>query len=312
VRRLVEANEEAAILTAPLVQDTFDDDDFLLEKMIGKTNDIVSTEFLEFGLLAQRAVGRISTPTSFGTGFMVGNGLMLTNHHVLPTPDIADASTLDMDAEFNRLGTARPLQEYNFLPDRFWLTDKKHDITLVAVTDFTGERPDIDTFGWHILKAAQGKILMGEPINIIQHPSGKAKSLVVHNAHFLHLENNGDAQRFCWYTADTESGSSGSPVFNRTWDAVAIHHKAIPKTDKNGALLDLNGRQISAEVAKAQPERIAFVANEGIRASRVIEAIEAATLNAPMKEVRKDLLNLWDQPGAKQIALAKVKKSMFG
>ena len=309
VKRFIERNEQGSTESGSAVEDL--DEAFLLEKMIGRTHDIVPTEFFEFGLLAQRAVGRVNAPGSSGTGFMVGNGIMMTNHHVLRTPDDAASSTLDMDAEFNTVGPTRSRKQYNLIPDTFFLTDEDHDITLVAVTSFDPDLPDIEDFGWHVMKAAQGKILMGEPINIIQHPLGRDKSLVVHNAHFLHLEDRGDAQRFCWYTADTDSGSSGSPVFNRNWDVVAIHHKAIPKTDNDGAILDINGRKITPEIAKNQPERIAYVANEGIRASKIIAAVEVASLDAAMSKIRDDLVALWAHPGAKVFALSKVKKSTF-
>lgn len=58
-------------------------------------------------------------------------------------------------------------------------------------------------------------------MNVIQHPSGRRKE--------VSLQDNRITEIFTErirYTADTEPGSSGSPVFNNGWDLFAIHHAA--------------------------------------------------------------------------------------
>ena len=58
--------------------------DELVERQIGRTRDLLSIEFFEQGLDAARSVGLIVTDNQAnGTGFLVADDLVMTNHHVL-------------------------------------------------------------------------------------------------------------------------------------------------------------------------------------------------------------------------------------
>lgn len=97
-------------------------------------------------------------------------------------------------------------------------------------------------FGWHVLLAIQGKIRVGDPVNIIQHPHGEEKAVVVHNSHFLHLENGTNSEQFCWYSGDTEKGSSGAPVFNnrgKSW------HFTIKRSQKQTVMAKLSTAMVA-------------------------------------------------------------------
>ena len=60
------------------------------------------------------------------------------------------------------------------------------------------------------------------------------------------------------YSADTEPGSSGSPVFNDQWEVVALHHASV-----------------------RAPEHTEFggVLNEGIRVSAILGVVKASPLS---------------------------------
>ncbi|WP_457488893.1 trypsin-like serine peptidase, partial [Tardiphaga sp. P5_C10] len=62
------------------------------ERMIGES-DLLSINFLDRGRRAADAVCRIKVPSNggawYGTGFLVGPRLLLTNHHVLGDADEA-------------------------------------------------------------------------------------------------------------------------------------------------------------------------------------------------------------------------------
>jgi len=272
-----------------------------LERKIGKTDDKLSVEFFEAGLLAAKSVGRFNIifGSSFGTGFHIGHQVVITNHHVFSDPSLAGSSEFELNVEENKLGKAKKILSYSLDPGRFFLTNKKLDFTLIAVSDPIGNNPPIDNFGWHVLLNVQGKIRVGDPVNIIQHPDGKEKAIVVHNSHFLHLENDTNSEQYCWYSGDTEEGSSGAPVFNNRWEVVALHHKAVPKTNRNGDIVDRNGRAMSKTRMEENPEEIAWVANEGIRASRLVQAIKGASISDPAQsKIRDELITLWSAPAA--------------
>ena len=44
-------------------------------------------------------------------------------------------------------------------------------------------------------------------------------------------------ERFLVYQSDTAPGSSGSPIFNDSWQIVGVHHAGRPKKDATPALL---------------------------------------------------------------------------
>jgi S1-C subfamily serine protease len=93
-----------------------------LERSIGRSNDILSIEFFEAGLLAARPVGYISVNfgAEEGTGFLVGNGLLLTNNHVIPDKETADSSSVEFDRESNQYGEPKRAEQFDFDRERFF------------------------------------------------------------------------------------------------------------------------------------------------------------------------------------------------
>lgn len=59
----------------------------------------------------------------------------------------------------------------------------------------------------------------GLRLNVIQHPQGRKKEVVVQQNELTEVHTN-----IIHYFSDTDFGSSGSPVFNNTWDLMALHH----------------------------------------------------------------------------------------
>jgi V8-like Glu-specific endopeptidase len=62
-----------------------------------------------------------------------------------------------------------------------------------------------------------------EYVQIIQHPNGEEKQLAYRANIVVHSDTT-----YLQYLTDTLPGSSGSPVFNRDWKLVALHHAGGP------------------------------------------------------------------------------------
>ena len=67
------------------------------------------------GLLAAKSIGRFSNQIDFGTGFHVGNQVLITNHHVIREPREASDWQFELNAEDSKFGAAKNLYSYSFI-----------------------------------------------------------------------------------------------------------------------------------------------------------------------------------------------------
>ena len=63
---------------------------------------------------------------------------------------------------------------FDLEPETFFLTDGHLDYSLVAVSD-NAHDGGILQFGWNRLIEEQGKAIVGEYVNVVQHPNGEPK-----------------------------------------------------------------------------------------------------------------------------------------
>lgn len=254
-----------------------------IERVLG-TNDLMSVTYLDGGLRAAETVGRISIrsrahggPEGYGTGFLVSPRVVLTNHHVLPSAAVAQHSQVEFEFQERLDG---PMASSVFLqldPDAFFATDAALDYTFVAVRD-----PGNATaaYGWNPLIEAEGKLTTDEYVSIIQHPEGQPKQLALRENRVV-----GILEQHVLYTTDTAPGSSGSPVFNDQWEVVALHHSGVPRKNAAGQWLARDGRVWTAAMGEQQ---IDWIANEGVRISRIIAHVQGTHLTG-MNEAQRGL-----------------------
>lgn len=264
----------------------------LMERVIGETRDFLSIEFLERGVLANRAVGRIVTQlgggrASYGTGFLVSPHLLVTNWHVLKSKDAAASSAVEFDYQLDLSGSPLMVQNFELDPARFFLNDKGLDFALVAVKEVSARGKRLADLGWCPLIGTQGKIILGNAVNIIQHPRGEMKQVVIRENKLVDLPES--VKTVAHYEGDTEPGSSGSPVYNDQWEVVALHHSGVPKKDADGNFLDIHGNIWKNE---DDPSRLAWVANEGIRVSCLVQYIASAKVQEHEKQLRDEVVRL--------------------
>lgn len=266
--------------------------DELVERQIGLTRDLLSIEFFEQGLDAARSVGRIVTlGRASGTGFLVSPELVMTNQHVLRSSSEAEGSTLELDFEANRFGVPKSAQSFRLRPGRFFLADAALDFALCAIDPTSAQGTALAVYGFRPLIGKEGKVAIGEPVNIVQHPLGLEKQIVIRNNRLVDLPDAPTMDAFFHYEADTDRGSSGSPVFNDQWEVVALHHSGVPKTNDKGQLVDARGRVITDQ---DDSSRIVWIANEGIRVSRLVAHLRTRELaDRAADALRRKTLDLW-------------------
>ncbi|MFD1212962.1 DNA/RNA non-specific endonuclease, partial [Arthrobacter sp. GCM10027362] len=264
----------------------------LLERLIGG-NNLLGVSFLETGVLAAQTVGRVHVRDrfagrGFGTGFMVSPRLLLTNNHVLPDRETAAFSKLEFNYQNGADGLARTAYLFDLEPQVLFLTDAGLDFSVVAVGAFAhtdGGRVAREQFGFNRTSRDQGKVLLGESINIIQHPEGQPKQIALQQNELIdRLEN------FLHYRTDTSPGSSGSPLYNNQWEIVGLHHSGVPDRNAAGDILTVDGTVWTPDQGEA---RIKWLANEGVRISSILQWLDRASggLAAGQQQLVAELLN---------------------
>lgn len=275
-----------------LAPDSFSASVLGLERLMG-LNDLIDVGFLEAGYLAARSVGRVFVRghgAHYGTGFLVSPSLLLTNNHVLASRQEAERGVIEFNYQAGIGGRTLLPAAFALEPGRFFVTDPDLDFTLVAVADRSQGGDGLDGFSWLRLSEAQGKVILGEKVNIIQHPNGEPKQLALRENQVVDL-----LEHFVHYAADTAPGSSGSPVFNDQWEVVALHHAGVPLRDEQGRYLSVDGGVWRPEMGE---DRLAWKANEGVRISRVLQAVRQASLSGPAADLRAHLFDASTPPVA--------------
>lgn len=187
-----------------------------LEKLMNPAvSTLVDVSFLEIGLTRARAVGKVENELrrSNGSGFMIEGGWLITNHHVVATPEEAVSARLVLNYQLTVDNNPMPPRYYQLDPNNSGFhTSEKNDWTAIRIK---GPLDD----GESTIRLAPVSVAIKDRVNVIQHPGGSYKK-IAWNASPVVAIGKGRIQ----YTTDTDEGSSGSPVFDRHWNVVAVHH----------------------------------------------------------------------------------------
>lgn len=242
--------------------------DVVLERVLGN-NDLMGVAFLEEGLRVAKTIGRVwvnvvsGQPSALGTGFLVSPVLLMTNHHVLETAETARTSLIEFEYQRRADGTLINSTIFNLDPATFFYTDQILDYTVVAVQRVATNGRQLDEFGCNRLSEDEGKAIAAQWANIIQHPGGEPKQISLRENRIVDVLPN-----YLHYKSDTAQGSSGASVFNDRWEVVALHHSGIPEKTADGRMKAVDGSVWRPEMGES---RIAWIANEGVRISRIIK-----------------------------------------
>ena len=201
-----------------------------------------------------------------GTGFLVAPNLLLTNNHVLNSPEVAATATADFEYErtpkqlldFETPSTS-PRREMRLDPDRLFLTSPARgglDYTFVWVSDDA-----VHQYGHIPLSRGSFSGRPYEPVFLIHHPNGDFKQASVDDTELLNIDVD-----LLLYAADTEGGSSGAPVITRNGKLFGLHH----------AFCDIAKLELKHQGRKKRLEDGGDykVANEGIKISAIAADLE--------------------------------------
>jgi len=197
-------------------------------------DDMLPVGYLQAGLAAARSVARLlvsryengeeQTKRYWGTGWLLTDTLLITNHHVFNARDGNEAAAAAADFRKQAMGAAV----------QFDLDAADGASEPAEVVELLGADENLD-YAIVRLKAGQNRpgLLVDwspfslrpsdvAPLNIIQHPNGQPKKIAIRN----NLATAAASPELRYFTS-TLGGSSGAPVFNDKWRVVGIHRGSI-------------------------------------------------------------------------------------
>lgn len=150
------------------------------------------------------------------TGSLIGEDLFLTNHHCVvdDRDNLISAAGLAVDMDYLRNGERGGPDARSGVTEILAI-DKELDFALLKLSEPLGK-----TRGWLAIETDPNAVRLERAVKIVQHPAGRPKQLVRKNTEIV--RTSGPALH---YLADTEGGSSGSPVFGLNGEKIiALHH----------------------------------------------------------------------------------------
>jgi V8-like Glu-specific endopeptidase len=204
-------------------------------------NPIRRLAWLEQGLLAAQAVCKVLGRRAVGTGFLLGNGRIVTNNHVLPTK--AEAKEAYVLFNFQEDLRGLPMQHVAYqLQDDDFETSESLDCTIVGVAASCDE---LRRWGAVDIETTR-ELSESASVSIIQHPEGNYKRIALTGSVLTSV----DRPPYLYYETSTMKGSSGAPVFNDDWKVVALHRAAGEWFEPSKRYVNNEGVRISAIMAE--------------------------------------------------------------
>ena len=160
----------------------------------------------------------------------------MTNNHVLADPAEAARGYVEMNFQAGLDGRALQPVAFALEPDAFFATDRALDFTIVAVAERSDSGAELADFGWLRLIEQAGKVLLGELLNIIQHPNAEPKQLALRENRLtdrlplmLHYETDTAPGLLRLAGVQRPVGGRGSPPLRRSGDGqrreLAVHRR---------------------------------------------------------------------------------------
>ncbi len=218
-------------------------------------------EWLQKMAIVKRAICRIEYKNSrgdqgYGTGFLIGPDLVLTNWHVAGKfwndDGLAEKVAVRFDCvRAKQTAAERPAcricKRWN-LPNS---DETQLDFAVLQLaSDDTSATTLKDRHSLELIRELADDQPFDEPLLILQHPQGKPLKLALGSVSEI------ERPSYVRYRVNTDSGSSGSPCLTQDLQVIALHHAGTP-TANRGILAPAIWPQISAEVSSVgHPTRL--------------------------------------------------------
>ncbi|WP_146588828.1 trypsin-like peptidase domain-containing protein [Puniceibacterium confluentis] len=235
------AGADAAKLRAALPDMAAVETGITQEALIGGFNETLPVSFLRAGLQASQSVFKLvihshldgaplfgaddSADLSFGTAWMIGPGLAITNNHVFNARRDHEPPASDVDYTL-QVQTARLIADFHeadaepagqVLPGGALVArDAGLDFAIFKVPAEVAGRAPLALRRNALRKGPQNAL--GLRVNVLQHPGGGIMKLGFRNNYVVVGDND-----ILAYLTDTAKGSSGAPVMDDNWKAAALH-----------------------------------------------------------------------------------------
>jgi endonuclease G, mitochondrial len=188
-----------------------------------------------------------------GTGWLIGRGFIVTNHHVVNArkdpgvPGVAaepDATAQDFALQAENTYILYDYVERNdqhvkhkTAAGALVCSDKKLDFAILRVPGTAPSRPPLRLRS-HMIRKTLVQAL-GTRVNVLQHPNGDPMRIGFRDNFVVF----GDDKTLSYLT-DTSPGSSGSPVCDDSWTVAALHAGSRPISDQN---IQIRGVKVKSE-----------------------------------------------------------------
>ena len=206
--------------------------------------DELNVNYLERGMIAADAVAPRRSAQwrersrRIATGFMISSRLLLTNHHVLPTADDAAQSWVHFRYEFDAFGNAVESCVFALEPSAVLLYRRRprHHRRCRRAGDARSSSARRALWLASPLgqpgHGAAGRVALDGAPSRRQAEAGRSSSELAHEK--PRRSSSGTRTETAW-------ASSGAPVFNDSWQVVAIHRGGAPARDRAGRVLTVDG-----------------------------------------------------------------------
>ncbi|UHD16368.1 trypsin-like peptidase domain-containing protein [Thiocapsa bogorovii] len=235
------------------------------EARIAEFDATLEVKYLQQGLKAAASVVKLLVPRfmggnqtfgagqepllSGGTGWLIGPGLLITNHHVIhfrrtgflaeadATPEDLALQVQHTEVLFDYLQKDHPSASCKLGPSSLLASDKTLDFAILRLPPEAPQRDPLRLRSEPIRKRMDAAL--SACVNILQHPNGEPMRLGFRD-NFVVV---GDDDTLSYLT-DTDFGSSGSPVCDDAWWVAALHRGS---REIAGLGIEIRGRPVRRE-----------------------------------------------------------------